>query len=58
MNEATKEKRQLEMVGTKRTLYSNGRYGVHLQMYRILYFLVLGLTHTFELKLAITKGDI
>ena len=58
MNEATKEKRQLEMVGTKRTLYSNRGYGVHLQMYRILYFLVLGLTHTFKLKLAITKGDI
>jgi len=54
----TKEKRQPEMVGTKRTLYTTERYGVHLQMCRILYFLVLGLTHTLELKLAITKGDL
>lgn len=58
MNEATKEKRRLEMVGTKRTLYPFFGYGVSLQMYRILYLLVLGLTHTFKLKLAITKGDI
>ena len=53
-----KEKRRLEMVGTKRTLYTTERYGVHLQMCRILYFLVLGLTHTLKLKLAITKGDL
>jgi hypothetical protein len=58
MNETTKEKRRLEMVGTKRTLYSFWWYGVHLQVCRVLYFLVLGFTHSFKLKLAITKGDI
>ena len=43
MNEITKEKRQSEMVGTRRTSYPPKGYGVFLQSDRVLYLLVLGL---------------